>query len=183
MRNNLRHIVSVGSACLGCLATALPATTGAAVDSFHIRQMASSQDGNFQIIELEEVSGKDGQDRFAGLKLTVTNRFGIAKTFEFPSNLPSAGTANKHVAIGTQGVGGYAPPRMDLVLPQEFLPTDGGTIDFAGIDHWSFDSIPTDGGVLLRSGEAGPATVQNFAGQVADCCAVVPEVSRSALTG
>ena len=170
MRNNLCHIVSVGSACLGCLATTLPATTRAAVDSFRIRQMASSQDGTSQIIELEEVSGKDGQDRFAGLTLTVTNRFGIAKTFEFPSDLPSAATANKHVAIGPRGVGGYAPPRMDFILPQAFLPTDGGTIDFAGIDHWSFDAIPTDGGVLRRSGEVGPATVQNFAGEVADCC-------------
>ena len=138
-----------------------------------IRQLASSQDGYFQIIELEEVSGKDGQDRFAGLELTVTNRFGISKTFVFPSDLPSAGTANKHVTIGPQAMGGYAPPRMDFILPQEFLPTDGGTIDFAGIDRWSFDAIPTDGGVLRRSGEVGPSTVQTFAGEVADCCGPV----------
>ena len=59
---------------------------------------------------------------------------------------------------------------MDFVLPQEFLPTDGGTIDFAGIDRWSFDAIPTDGGMLRRSGEAGPSTVQTFTGEVADCC-------------
>src|SRR5437667_12523495 len=101
MRNELRH---AAVAYLG-LATALLATTAAAVDSFRIRQLASSQDGNYQIIELEELSGKDGQDHFAGLTLTVTNRFGIAKTFQFPSDLPSAATANKHVTIGSQGMG------------------------------------------------------------------------------
>lgn len=174
MRNYLRHMVSVGAACLCGLAGALPATSAAdSFPSFRIRQLASSQDGYYQIIELEEVGGKDGQDQFAGLALKVTNRFGITKTFVFPSNLPNAVTANKHVTIGPQGLGGYDPPRMDFILPKQFLPTDGGTIDFAGIDHWSFDAIPTDGGVLLRSGEVGPATVQNFAGQVADCCGPV----------
>jgi len=171
MRNHLRHIVSVGVACLSGLAGTLPAT--AAVDSFRIRQLASSQDGFTQIIELEEVSGKDGQDRFGGLTLTVTNRYGISKTFVFPSDLPNTRTANKHVTIGPEALGGVDPPRMDFILPKLFLPTDGGTIDFAGIDHWSFDAIPTDGGVLLRNGEVGPATVQNFAGQVADCCGPV----------
>jgi hypothetical protein len=147
----------------------------AAVPSFRILQMASMQDGDGQIVELEEVSGLDGQDGFSGLTLTVTNRAGITKTFEFPANLPSAATANKHVMIAAAHYGGgfSADFRPDFNLPLQFLPIDGGTIDFGGIDRWTFDAIPTDGRALKRIGPAAHGRFQNFAGVTAACCGPV----------
>jgi hypothetical protein len=165
-----------GTAAIAVIAMFLwPAHSAFAVDSFRILQLASSQDGGGQIIELEEVAGKDGQDWFAGLTITVTNRYGVAKTFTFPSDLPVASTANRHVLIGPGGFSGAfdVPFAADFVIPMEFLPTDGGTIDFAGIDTWSFDAIPTDGKLLRRNGTVGQGLVQNFAGKVSSCCGPV----------
>src|SRR6266571_8592746 len=100
VRNNLRHIVSAGAVCLCGLATALPITTLAAGNSFRIYQIASSQDGTAQIVELKEMDGQNGEDQFfSSLELYVTNRYGITKGFYFPSDLPNAATANKHVTI------------------------------------------------------------------------------------
>ena len=134
--------------------------------------MASSQDGLGQIIQLEEVNGQNGQHEFAGLKLTVTNRAGATKTFEFPANLQSAATANKHVAIAAaNSAGGFAAElRPDFNLPPLFLPTDGGTIELGEIDRWTFDAIPTDGRLLKRDSGPGYGTVENFAGAAVRCC-------------
>jgi hypothetical protein len=54
MRNYFRHACATGVACLCGLAMALPEISEAGVDSFRIRQLASSQDGGSQIIELED---------------------------------------------------------------------------------------------------------------------------------
>src|SRR5262249_35221600 len=54
-----------------CFVAAVCKPALCAVDAFHIRDLYSSQDGDLQYIELEEVAGKDGQDQFAGLTLTV----------------------------------------------------------------------------------------------------------------
>jgi len=37
----------------------------------------------------------------------------------------------------------------DFVIPARFLATDGGSIDFAGVDHLSYASLPTDGANAL----------------------------------
>jgi hypothetical protein len=140
-----------------------------AVDSFRIRDLYSSQDGDFQYIELEEVAGKDGQDQFAGLTLTVTNRAGVVKTFVFPANLPSTGTANKHVLIMSQGHA-QALPNYDFITPNQFLPTDGGTIDFAGIDRRTFPPNPY-GALLERDHTNLPHGISfSFRGLQVGCC-------------
>jgi hypothetical protein len=147
----------------------------AAVDSFRILQIASSQDGLAQIIELEEVNGQNSQHEFAGLKLTVTNRAGLMKTFEFPADLSSATTAYRHVTIAAANLSGMfvAEFRPDFNLPPLFLPTDGGTIELGGIDRWTFDAIPTDGRLLKRDSGPGYGTVENFAGAAVHCCGPV----------
>ena len=144
------------------------------VDSFKVRQLYSNQDGNWQFVELEEISGSDGQDQFQGLTLSVTNRYGVTKTFTFPANLPTAKTAGAHVTIVSQElarVANYFPPFVpDFVMPNQFLPTDGGTIDFDGIDRWTFEGLPIDRSGLVRNGDSASATdglplMQNFAGR------------------
>jgi hypothetical protein len=53
------------------------------------------------------------------------------------------------------------PP--DYVMPERFLPTDGGTIDLNEQDPWTFESLPTDGSTaLLRSGTTASASGRSF---------------------
>lgn len=163
-----------GKFCFGivtvvlCFAMDMPVTSAGSVDSFRIRDLYSSQDGDRQYIELEEVAGRDGQDQFGGLTLTVTNRAGVAKTFVFPANLPNANTAGKHVLIMSEGHAA-ALPHYDFIVPNQFLPTDGGTIDFAGIDQWSFDPIPY-GGLVERNNSLPHGISFSFTGLQVGCC-------------
>ena len=151
--------------------------------SFRIRLLASSQDGNNQIVELEEVAGQDGQHHFEGLTLSVADRFGVTKVFVFPTDLPSARTSHRHVILSQERLSGsfylhnFQP---DFILPSRFLPTDGGTIEFVDIDRpfvaidsWTYDTIPTDGRVLLRRGDVAQDWVTNFSGEEYPCCGAV----------
>jgi len=131
-------------------------------NSFRITGLFSDQAGLFQYIQLTELSGLDGQNQFTGRTLTVTSSKGITKTFTFTHDLPSSQTSHRAVLIGTQ-FGGNVDPNLDFVIPAGFLPTDGGTLNFSGIDSWTFTSLPTDGwAILLRS--SGPSYLQNFFG-------------------
>src|SRR5438445_213506 len=102
MRKNIRYI-SAGAYVCG-FATALSVTSADAVDSFRIRQLYSNQSGYSQFIELEETAGNNGQERFAGTTLKVTNHAGVTKTFVFPNSLPDPNTANRHVTIASQNL-------------------------------------------------------------------------------
>jgi hypothetical protein len=53
----------------------------------------------------------------------------------------------------------------DFVMPNGFLATDGGTLNYAGVDQMTYAALPTDGlNALNRAGTTGPATPMNFAG-------------------
>ena len=153
-----------------------PRISSAAVDSFRIRQLYSSQDGAYQFIELEEVAGNDDENGFAGLELTVVNRHGDTKTFAFPSDLPGVSTANKHVLImsATHAAAGASH---DFVMPDRFLPTDSGTLDFAGIDRWTFQGIPSGGEVYRDEHPIASGIAQTFSGRFVGCCWGVTSVS------
>src|SRR6266851_5406219 len=61
------------------------------------------------------------------------------------------------------------PPGMvtaDYVIPNGFLATDGGVINYAGVDQMTYVSLPTDGvNALYRSGAISPNLATNFAGR------------------
>jgi hypothetical protein len=155
--------------CVAALWAATPATSSAAIDSFWIRQLYSYADGAYQFIELEEVAGKDDENAFAGLALTVVDRHGDAKTFTFPSDLPDASTANKHVLV-VSATHAAAGANHDYVMPDRFLPTDGGTLDFAGTDRWTFEAIP-HGAEVYRDAHPIPSGIaQTFSGRFVGCC-------------
>jgi len=75
---------------------------------------------------------------------------------------------------------GYGPPppppppppptasaQPDFIMPDGFVPTDGGTLNYAGVDQMTFGPLPTDGvNALDRSGLVGPGSAVNFAGIV-----------------
>ena len=148
-------IATVLLATISAGATAQPST-------FRISQVFSNLDGSVQFVELTESAGLDGQHRLAGLSLTIT-REGVVKRFTFPRDLPMDRTANLSIVIATAWVplsNGFAIEPEITGMPPRFLPTDGGTLEFAGIDRMTYDALPVDGArALHREAGPGPASV------------------------
>jgi len=149
------------------------ATTNAA-PSFKITRIFSNIDGTQQFIQLDETAGMNGQQHVACLTLTITDALtGNKKEFTFPADLPSDRTATESVLMATGEVLYYASViaaegetasfTPDFVIPARFVPTEGGTIDFAGTDQWSYAALPIDGwrGVS-RDGTTDAATFRGF---------------------
>lgn len=94
----------VGAAYFCSLSIALPIVLADVVDSylsFRIHQVASSQAGTAQIVELVVVGGWNSQNRFTGdgeIGLAVTNCFDFIKSFVFPSDLTSVGVVEYYNA-------------------------------------------------------------------------------------
>jgi len=133
-------------------------TAAADPPSFRITSLYSSLDGSDQFIRLTETAGLAGQHRFAGLVLTMTHK-GVTKTFIFPRDLPTENTAHASVVIQwwngymVLSDGSYVDLGPDYALAPRFLATDGGAIDFAGVDLVSYALLPTDGeNGILRDG-------------------------------
>jgi hypothetical protein len=152
--------------------------------TFTIEQLYSNADGTVQYVVLHESQNEDGEYLLGGHALTVTGH-GFSRSFTFPADLPSASTAGKRVLLATRAfpvsaaakLYGYPPPppppdpparasaAPDYILPDRFLPTDGGTLDYAGVDQVSFGPLPTDGATAMaRDGTPRAAVAVNFAG-------------------
>ena len=167
---SLRYVVRAFAVALAAIA----APVAAAAPSFTIAQVFSNADGSVQFVLLREQAGAVGQDQFAGVTLTSLHA-GVTQTFTFPANLPSPSTANRAVLIATQGylgVPGYATEYKavvpDYIMPDRFVPTDAGTLDFAGVDSWVLPPLPNDGfSAVYRDGSKRDNSATNFSGAVA----------------
>jgi len=137
----------------------------AAFHTWNVNEIYSNADGSVQFIEMREGDGFDGQHFLPGHSISCTSAEGT-RTFTFPSNLPSAATANKFFVIGTSNLasmpGGLKP---DYVFTNAgpFLSLTGGTLNFAsGFDVVSYTNPPTDGsGAMIRSGGSMIAVTTN----------------------
>ena len=151
-----------------CVAAMLLAATPAALASFHlfrIEQLYSNADRSVQFIVMHQSPSANGENLWEGIPLTSTSA-GITQTFTFPANLPSSITANRRVLIATEGFAalGLVPP--DYVVPNGFLATQGGTLNYAGVDQVTYSSLPTDGiNAIDRNGAMIQNVATNFAGQ------------------
>ncbi len=162
----------------GCLLLALATFAphaGAAPVSFAIAQVFSSADGAIQFVQLRETAGATGQQELAGRTLTVA-RGSVTRTFTFPADLPSSATANKAVLIASQGwqavPANYPEFRAvtpDFTMPDRFLPAEGATLTFDGVDAFAYPALPRDGfSAVYRSGNTiRDNSAQNFGGAVA----------------
>ena len=146
------------------LVLAAPFAT-ATFHTFEIDQIYSNADGTVQYVVLHEAAGFDGQNFLGGHAMTSTH--GMAtNTFPFANNLPSTATAGKKVLIATQGFAELGLVTPDYVVPDGFLATSAGTVNYAGVDQVSYGSLPTDGTHALdRNGNAVQNLATNFAGQ------------------
>ena len=149
------------------LALAAPAA-GAGFESWKIDEIYSNADGTRQYVVLKESQGQNGMNKLAGRSMTATHA-GVTKTFTFGLDLPDAVTANRRVLIATYGVAATGLITPDYVMPDRFLPTDGGTLDFAGVDSRSYPNLPTDGDSAIFAARlplppTGHNTATNFAG-------------------
>jgi len=143
--------------------------------SFHlfvIDQVYSNADGTVQFVVLHESTGSNGENFLMGHSITASHG-GVTKTFTFDHNLPSTQTAGRRALIATQGFAALSVVTPDYVVPNGFLPTDGGTINYAGVDQISYATLPIDGSnALMRDGSIAQNVATNFAGAFASAPAL-----------
>jgi hypothetical protein len=156
----LRHVLAVLVAIPLLLASAAVA---AAADTWTIESLFSNADGDVQFVVLHEAQGRDGQGDLVLAQLTATGR-GFTRTYTFDHSLPSTQTANRRVLIATPGFAALGIVTPDYVMPARFLPADGGTLDFRGLDAFAYAPLPVDGtSARLRNGSDAGNVATNFA--------------------
>jgi hypothetical protein len=123
-----------------------------AASAYRIEAMYSTLDGTYQYVQLRDVRDA-GQANPSDLTLIATNRYGVAKSIPL-TNLPPYPTRGQGILLATAAMteywdvvnmGDYYSPELGAVLPERFVPTDGGTIELTDGDRWTYDSLPVDG--------------------------------------
>jgi hypothetical protein len=156
-----KKILTVSVLYITCTATA-----HASFHSWEITELFSNVDGTIQYIELFESKGDDDQNLFFtdGAEL-LSNDGPNTNLMSFSTDLPSNLTASKFLLIGTAGyaaLDGAVTP--DYILPDNFLFTSGGTVDFGlGVSEFFHGALPTDGILsLYADGSTGANSPTNF---------------------
>jgi hypothetical protein len=152
-----------------CIATLFALNASTAFAAFHlftIEQIYSNASGTVQFVVLTSFS--DGEDKWSGRALTSSSAAGT-KRFVFPSDLPGAHTAGKRVLVGTEGFAALGIVTPDFVMPNNFIATGTGMIDYADVYTVAYNAgeLPTDGVNALYSSDpmVKRNVATNFAGQ------------------
>lgn len=149
--------------------------------TFQIDEIYSNADGSVQYLVLQEAAGFGGQNFLGGHTLTSTHS-GASKMFPFGTDLPSSATAGTRVLIATQGFATLGLVAPDYVIPNGFLATDGGTVNYAGVDQVIYASLPTDGvHAIDRNGNTVQNVATNFGGNSASVSAPTTVISYQGL--
>ena len=160
-------------------AVALVVSAGSARATFHLWQLNeiySNSDGTVQFIEL--ITGSSDQQFLSGY--TITSSQGTTtQVFAFPSDLPG-NTFTKTFLIGTTGFAALGLVTPDYIVPNGFLFTTNGSVNFAGVGSVSWIALPVDGvNSIDRFGGTATNSPKNFAGQTATISAGTAPVSPS----
>ena len=172
------------------IATGLLATTALAeFHTYRIEQIFSNASGTVQFIVLHEAQGLGAEYFWSGNKLTSTST-GVSNSYTFPANLPigtscnpyygcqssaPSSTADTRVLVATQGFAELGLVTPNYVVPNHFLSTTGGTINYAGVDQVTYGALPTDGvSAINRAGAIVANVATNFNGQTASIQPAVP---------
>ena len=134
--------------------------------SFHnyrLNELYSNADGSIQFIELV-VGNVNGESFWQGQTITATQG-STTHTYTFPNDLGSAATANRSVLVATQGFANLGLVAPDFIVPAQFLFTNCGTVNFAGVSSVAYASLPTDGSHSLNANNTtGINSPTNFLG-------------------
>lgn len=135
--------------------------------NFHewdINEIYTNADGTIQFVELfTTFNGQHVTDNHT----IRASQGGSSNDFVFPDDSP-APTGNHHLLIATSGfaslTGAVTP---DFILPDNFLFTPDGTVNFIGADSRTYASLPTDGILSIHypSGNTDTNSPTNYAGQ------------------
>jgi hypothetical protein len=154
---------------IAAFAIALACSSGAnaTFHTFKIEQIFSNADGTVQFVVMHEALNADGQEFWANHTFQASAG-GVTRTFMFPNNLPDDSTRGRRVLIATQGFAALGILTPDYVIPNGFLPTGSGTLNFAGVDVVNYGALPTDGvTAITRNGSQIPNVATNFDGHTA----------------
>jgi len=150
----------VAAACLALTC----AVAHASFETWVVDEIYSNGDGTVQYVVLHESQGLNQQDVLLGQRLTVT-RAGIARSFVLDHNLPSMLTAGKRLLVASSGFAALGIITPDYVMPNRFLPIDGATLDYAGVDQVVYPPLPIDGAnAFYRGGTIKANVATNFLG-------------------
>ena len=174
----------------GLLLASVATVASAEFHTYVIEQLFSNASGTVQFIVMHESQGMSAEYFWQGNQITSTS-LGQTQRYTFPTNLqigamcnpypygcPAAvptSTANTRVLIATQGFADLQIVTPDYVVPNGFLSTSGGTVNYAGVDQMTYASLPTDGTTALnRSGATMPNMATNFEGASGSVAAAAP---------
>ena len=166
----LTHVALVVGLLLG-----VSSTSQAGHHLWRLTQLFSNAGGTVQFAQL--FVNEDNESGVGPFTLTASGH-----TFNFVTNLPRTTTANTWILVATSNFGalpGAVAP--DYIIPANFFSTGGGTMNYAGIDAWSYGAVPTDGvHSLMRDGSTPVNSAVNFAGQTGSVNLAPPAVPASA---
>ena len=157
--NRLVTIASVA------ITLAFASSASAVFHTYRIEQIYSNADGTVQFIVMHESQSSDGENLWGGHVLTAHGG-GVVNSFTFPNDLPSSATSGTRVLIATEGFAALGVITPDYVVPDHFLSTTSGSVNFADVDQLGYSSLPTDGVMALDRNEQPVMNLAtNFAGQ------------------
>jgi len=158
----MKHVIRLSAAIVFAMATT---AAYAAFHLFTIEQVYSNADGTVQFLVLTTKS--DGENFWAGRSISSLNR-----SFNFTTNLPDGFTKGKRVLVASQGFAALGLIAPDYVIPNNFLQTGSGYVNFAEVYTLSYKSLPTDGtNALFNDGTIARNLATNYAGQTVSLAA------------
>ena len=184
MRNHLESFAKLGrlAGLLLTLAAAPPAF--ATFHTYRIDQIYSNGDGTIQFVVLKESQGDNGQEFWSTHAITSSGPGRAPNRFVFPSNLPGDATAHTYVLVATSGFAALGLVAPDYVVPDNFLSTAQGSVNFADVDQVSYTVLPTDGtNAIDRKHNVVANVATNFAGASASVAATTPFAITPGMTG
>ena len=140
----------------------------AGTTSWKIDEVFSNIDGTVQFIDL--FTNLNGQNQLHSSNLPSGQTLASgSNTFNFPTDLPSAQTADHHVLIATPGYAALPHvPKADYVLPSNFFfDPANDTLTFGGANSLQFfeELLPRDGvNALFGDGSIRQNVATNVAG-------------------
>jgi hypothetical protein len=161
------------------------AAASPAYSAFHlwtVQEIYTDASGSLQFIELHTT--ETGQNFVNGMNVTAApgNRL-TGHTITLPGDSLPGDTAGHSLLFGTAGLQAAGGPAPDYIIPDNFLFSGAGNLNFFDAVFATFTPLPTDG-VLSRTVATGlnaPNSPQNYAGLTG--FVIAPEPSGCALLG